>query len=297
MRRSLAAALTAAMVLSLVGCSTSSSGSDAATTADSTTTTRQVVHGSLVGPTTGRTLTPADPLRVTLFGDSVLYDAEPAVTANLTSTGVVRPANRTTPGFNFGHGLSLIAADLDWRSLVGDMMAETKPEVVVTWFGIIDSFGISRSNQTPEGFTAALREALSMMTSGSTKVIMFGVPPSMDKSGTSAAAPMNRDANPIMERLSAEFAGKVEYFDTDRLLSPSDSAVYTLDGVRVRKLDLIHICPDGAALIAEAIHATLARSWPVPPATVEWRTGPWRSVARYDDPPGACVDTYPGLGG
>ena len=292
MRRLLGAALVASALL-LSGCSSSSTSQDVVET---TTTTRQILFGDLVGPTTGRTLTAADPLRVTLFGDSVLYDSEPAVSANLTSTGVVRPANRTTPGFNFGHGLSVIAVDLDWRSILRDMMKETDPEVVVTWFGIIDSFGIAHGNQTPEGFAAALREALTIMTAASTKVIMFGVLPSVDDAGKPTVGPMNRDANPIMQQVAAEFAGKVEYYDTELLLSPEGRAVYSVDGLRVRKLDLIHICPDGAVRIADAIHDTLARSWPVPAAAPGWTAGPWRTAARYDDPPGACIRTHPGLG-
>ena len=48
---------------------------------------------------------------VLLLGDSILYDAQPAIVANLTSTGVVRTTDHTTPGFNFGHGLGFNAND------------------------------------------------------------------------------------------------------------------------------------------------------------------------------------------
>lgn len=291
MIRAIAAAVVGTILLA--GCATGPSRSDAGTT----TTTRRIVHGSLSGPTTGRPLTATDPLRVTLVGDSVLYDAAPAIAADLASTGVVRTMDRTTPGFNFGHGLTIAAATLDWRALVRDMMKETDPEVIITSFGSVDSSGISRGLQTPQDFADSLREALTMMTAGSTKVIMLGILPSVEDAGRPNVRPMNRDANPIMEHLTAEFAGKVEYYDTELLLSPEGRAVYSVDGRRVRKLDLIHICPDGAALIAEAIHSTLALSWPVPAAASDWRAGPWRTAARYDDPPGACVATHPGLGG
>lgn len=280
------------LALLIVGC-----GGDATTSTSTTTTTRQTIYGTLTGPTTGRTLTAADPLRVTLFGDSLIYDAEPAVTANLASTGVVSTSARATPGFNFGRSLSVLATeDFDWRSLIRDMMTETNPEVVITTFGIIDSAGIANAKQTPEALAAALREALTLMTAGTTKVIMFGVLPSLDDAGKPTVRPMNRDANPIMQQIATEFAGEVEYYDTDLLLSDTGAPVYSFEGRRVRKLDLIHICPDGAALIATAVHDTLARSWPVPAPAADWASGAWRGAARYDDPPGACVSTHPGVG-
>ena len=291
MRRGAGGALVL-LALLIAGC-----GGGATTAPISTTTTRPTIYGTLTGPTTGRMLTATDPLRVTLFGDSLIYDATPAVTANLASTGVVVTSARATPGFNFGRSLSVLAIeDLDWRSLIGDMMTQTNPEVVITTFGIIDSAGIANAKQTPEALAAALREALTLMTAGTTKVIMFGVLPSLDDAGKPTVRPMNRDANPIMQQIVTEFAGEVEYYDTDLLLSDTGEPVYSVDGRRVRKLDLIHICPDGAALIATAVHDALARSWPVPAPAPDWASGTWRGAARYDDPPGACVSTHPGLG-
>lgn len=234
---------------------------------------------------------------MTLLGDSILYDAEPAIVANLSSTGVVALADRTAPGFNLGHGLGFNAdEDFNWRVVTRNAIDETRPEVIVAWLGIIDSDGIVLGKQTPEAFATALREALTMMTAGNTKVVMYGVLPSVSAAGKPTAAAMGRGTDAVMSNLANEFAGKVQFVDTTYLLSPTGAAIYVMDGQRVRKLDLIHICPDGAVRIAIAVHDVLALSWPVPAPTPGWNTGAWRLAPRYDDPPGACILTHPGLG-
>ena len=62
----------------------------------------------------------------------------------------------------------------------------------------------ANAKQTPGAFAAALREALTMMTAGTTKVIMLGVLPSLDDAGKPTVRPMNRDANPIMQQIATE---------------------------------------------------------------------------------------------
>lgn len=305
MRRATGAAgaaflLSVAIVLAACSSGSSSSGPDetaSSSTSSSTTTTTSPVRGALSGPTTGRTLSATEPLRVTLLGDSILYDAEPAIVANLWSTGVVAIADRTSPGFNFGHGLGFNANDdFNWRVVIRNAVAETRPEVIIAWFGIIDSDGIASGKETPEAFATSLREALGVMTANDTKVVLYGVVPSVSAAGKPTAAAMGRGTDAVMQSIATEFAGTVQFVDTTYLLSPTGAAVYVMDGQRVRKLDLIHICPDGAVRIAESIHSVLAMSWPLPPSAPGWTTGAWRTNSRYDDPPGACFLIHPGIG-
>ena len=58
--------------------------------------------------------------------------------------------------------------------------------------------------------------------------------------------------------------------------------------LRVRKIDLGHYCPDGAARFGQAMVEILGVAARVPPPTAPWYAGPWRQDDRYDDPPGAC---------
>jgi len=256
-----------------------------------------VLVGSFSGLSTGRPLDGQRPLRVTSFGDSLVFDALPAIRADLESTGVVTVSEWTVSGFGFGPGPGYLPTSFDWREMIISGMAETRPEVVVTSFGLVDSLNIGLGKMTVEEFTASLRVALDLFTAGDTKVLLLGVPPSMADAGRPTQRVLDRSVNPVMRAMATEHPGEVEFLDIDHVLSESDRPVYEFAGRRVRKRDLTHLCPDGAALLAVAVHSTLARSWPIPTAAPGWSLGPWRTDARFDDPPGACVDTWPGIGG
>lgn len=279
----------------LAGCGTGTTESST-TSSTSTTTTLPALEGAFAGPTTGRPLDAARPLRVTLFGDSLAFDAAPAIRANLTSTKVVAVAEWHIAGYGFGPGPGYHPEGFDWKEMLVRGMAETRPEVVVTSFGLVDTLNIMQGRYTPEAFAASLREALDLLTIGDTKVLMMGIPPTVADAGRPTQTIVPGPLNSIMRAAVADHPGEVEYLDLDRVLSDSGRPVYEFAGRRVRKLDLTHFCPDGAALLAAAIHDTLARSWPIPASTAGWSLGDWRDDARYDDPSCTVGRTWPGIG-
>jgi hypothetical protein len=266
------------------------------TAPSSTSTTLPTLQGSFAGPTTGRPLDAAQPLRVTLFGDSLAYDATPAIRANLTSTGVVTVAEWQIAGYGFGPGPGYLPEGFDWKDMLVRGIAETRPEVVVASFGLVDTLNIMKGRYTPEAFTTSLREALELLTAGDTKALLLGIPPTVADAGRPTQTIVTGPLNSIMRSVVADYPGEVEYQDLDHILSDSGRPVYEFAGRRVRKLDLTHFCPDGAALLAAAIHDTLARSWPIPESAPGWTLGDWRADARYDDP--SCTEgrTWPGIG-
>jgi hypothetical protein len=289
----LVATLLSVAAFTLVGCTERSTTS---TATSSTTTTLPALQGAFAGPTTGRVLDAAQPLRVTLFGDSLAYDAAPAIRANLTSTGVVAVAEWHIAGYGFGPGPGYLPEGFDWKEMLVRGTAETRPEVVVTSFGLVDTLNIMQGRYTPEAFDVSLREALDLLTVGDTKVLLLGIPPTVADAGRPTQTIVEGPLNSIMRAVVADYPGEVEYLDLDRVLSDSGRPVYEFAGRRVRKLDLTHFCPDGAALLAVAIHDTLARSWSIPASAAGWSLGDWRADARYDDPSCTVGRTWPDIG-
>ena len=52
-----------------------------------------------------------------------------------------------------------------------------------------------------------------------------------------------------------------------------------------------HICPEGAARVAQLVHDEVqAMVGDVPAESWDWQNGDWRWDIRYDDPIGACED-------
>jgi lysophospholipase L1-like esterase len=63
--------------------------------------------------------------------------------------------------------------------------------------------------------------------------------------------------------------------------------------IRARKLDNVHLCPEGAARYARAILTDLTDVIKLAPAPASWAQGSWTTNPDYNDPPGACPDDHP----
>ena len=59
--------------------------------------------------------------------------------------------------------------------------------------------------------------------------------------------------------------------------------------VPVRKLDNLHVCAAGSALLGEAVLVELTAQWGLPPPDPSWVDGDWRSNPVYTDPPEGCL--------
>ena len=66
--------------------------------------------------------------------------------------------------------------------------------------------------------------------------------------------------------------------------------------IRVRKLDRVHLCAEGAARFADALLADMTALFKLAPADPAWIQGSWTGYSDYNDPPGSCPDDHPPSG-
>jgi peptidoglycan/LPS O-acetylase OafA/YrhL len=255
--------------------------------------------------------TPADPLRVMILGDSVMHDASYGITAALRATGEVTVATRTIDGF----GLTTATV---WPTSIPNLIRQTGAQLIVASWSW-DQYGPTTPNalHQPARYTRLLRRAVATMLSpgnGVEGVIFTQFP----ESGVLAApnpadqAAYNKERwdgviawNDIAEKMTSYFPGRVMYFplaSSIMLDGTKYSAWLPPEGdprapsgqwTRVRKLDNVHLCPEGSARYADALLTDMTSVFTLSPAAVDWSQGSWTSDPDFNDPPGACPDDHP----
>jgi hypothetical protein len=105
--------------------------------------------------------------------------------------------------------------------------------------------------------------------------------------------------------MATYFPGQVMYFplassvmlDGDRysawLPPESDPHAPKDQWIRVRKLDNVHLCPEGSARYADALLVDMTDVFKLTPAQGDWSQGSWVLDPDFNDPPGACPDDHP----
>jgi peptidoglycan/LPS O-acetylase OafA/YrhL len=278
----------------------------------------QVVAGS--GGFAGQTpiqlstsISSSHPLRVMLLGDSVLHDASYGITAALTATREATVATKTIAGFG-------LTTATNWPTSIPNLIRETRAQLIVaTWSW--DQIGPTTPNalHQPARYSALLRRAIATMLapgSGVEGVIFTEFPPSGALHGTSPAdqAAYNRERaaglkawNDIVAKMPADFPGQVMYLPLagsllldghfSSWLPPAGSPQAPADQwIRIRKLDNVHMCPDGSARYANALLSDVTAILHLTPATPTWAQGAWVSDPNFNDPPGSCPDDHPSGG-
>jgi hypothetical protein len=110
--------------------------------------------------------------------------------------------------------------------------------------------------------------------------------------------------NDIAESMTKDFPGRVMYFPlADSVLLDGKYSAWlppvgqphapSAEWTRVRKLDKVHLCPEGSARYAAALLADMTSVFSLPPAGGDWSQGAWTSDPDFNDPPGACPDDHP----
>ena len=252
----------------------------------------------------GRVLTPADPLRTWIVGDSVMQDSAPGVTAALESTGDVQVVANSAFG---GWGLS---TDRTWATDLPRIISQYHPEMVIgTW-----SWDDDLAQQNPQAYLVELIQALQTILApgdGVDLVVLLQFPqvgPNpyfLDPLAQAAAwtAQNARQAiwNNLAQKAVALFPGHAMYLPTDQLFAP-DGRFFTwnktADGtwVRARKLDNTHMCPYGSAEIGALVTNDLTRVLGLPAMAPGWELGTWVHDANFNDPVGACPADQPPSG-
>ncbi|HEX9258564.1 MAG TPA: acyltransferase family protein, partial [Acidimicrobiales bacterium] len=197
---------------------------------------RLVMAGELTGGAVGRTLSASHPLRVLVVGDSIMHDAQLGIEAALHATGVVHMERGGIVGF----GLQGV---YPWRTEWPRLLAQYQPELIVAMWGGWDDALLKSIG--PDGYRARLAEAIGVLGSAQARIAVIGMPASNDGWFEPRDAP--REVNRYFAELPGRYPGQVVYLDGDAIVAPGGRPMLTIGRERVRKADLNHVCPDGAA--------------------------------------------------
>jgi hypothetical protein len=253
---------------------------------------------------------PTAPLRVMILGDSVMHDASYGITAALRATSEATVATRTIDGFG-------LTTATNWPTSIPNLIQQTHAQLIVASWSW-DQYGPTTPNalRQPVQYTKLLRRAVSTMLTpgnGVEGVIFTEFPQSGD---IAAANPANQVVynkerragvvawNDIAKKMTAYFPGRVMYFPiaSSVMLDGRYSAWLPPEGdphapssqwVRVRKVDNVHLCPEGSARYADALLADMTAVFRLTPAAGDWSQGSWTSDPNFNNPPGACPDDHP----
>ncbi len=251
-----------------------------------------------------------DPLRVLILGDSVMHDASYGITAALESTGEATVATRTIAGF----GLTTAS---NWPTSLPQLIGQTRAQVVVASWSW-DQYGPTSPNalHQPAQYTALLRRAVAtLLASGDgvegvifTEFPQSGVIPSPSLTLQASYNKMRQEGvkawNEIAAKMTSYFPGRVMYLPTGSSLLldgkysawlPPESNAHAPSNqwTRVRKLDNVHLCPEGSARYADALLSDMTAIFGLAPTSGNWSQGSWTADPDFNDPPGACPDDHP----
>lgn len=243
---------------------------EAPTTAAPTTTTTQVAT---------TTTAPPAPLRVIMAGDSVMAGLAPAVRAALAPTGaevrfVLTPTIASDPTIRY-----------TWQRQLDDV----DPDLVVMFVGTWETGSVTAANGTGPGEAAwrasyerdTLDPWVRMISSKGARVIWIG----NATVGSDGANTLFASLNDAFRQLPQRWP-QVTFLDSDRSLHGPQAGFSAVipgpDGrlVRTRQTDLLHLCPDGAALLGADVVAEIEREFPVR-VPGGWASGEWRSDIVY----------------
>ena len=248
-----------------------------------------------------------------ILGDSVMHDASYGITAALQATGEATVATRTIDGFG-------LTTATNWPTSIPNLIRQTGAQLIVASWSW-DQYGPTTPNalHQPVRYTRLLRSAVATMLAPGNGVegVIFtefpqsGAIPASNPAGQDAYNKERRDGviawNAIAEKMTAYFPGRVMYFPLadSILLNGKVSAWLPPEGdphapsdqwIRVRKLDNVHLCPEGSARYADALLADMTAVFGLAPAVGDWSQGSWTRDPDFNNPPGACPDDHPPSG-
>jgi hypothetical protein len=208
-------------------------------------------------PMTPVPTTTAAPRRIMLVGDSVM--GEIAVAATAATAGLARVDYVLTPGL-------AVPNPAFWPQWP-ERIATDDPDAVAV---LVGPWEISESTfGTPEWrtrYAAQLDRWTDLLRSGGATVTWLAALPTRDPTTTARLGVVNEAFSAL-----ARSRPGVSLFATAEPLGTSEYREYTPDGIRLRRVDGLHLCPEATARIAGA----LLRSMGVPTAP-GWELGPWR---------------------
>jgi peptidoglycan/LPS O-acetylase OafA/YrhL len=241
-----------------------------------------------------------NPIRVGLFGDSMVYLSAPGLEAALDSTGVVAVSN-----FSFqGWGTSTIPS---WRQEITTAIQDDQSQIIIGTWAWDDHLALTE----PVRYLATLHELVSVaLDAGAQGVILLGYPkvgPPGSGSTTQARAHTAAGAA-AWQRLGLELArempGRVMFFPIAPAVELNGKYSTWLPPVgrinapkqtwqRVRRLDGVHLCIPGIDRWGTALTRDMSLAFKIPPAAPLWTQGSWTSDPVLTEGANECPDDHP----
>lgn len=209
--------------------------------------------------TTLRTPTEADPLRVSVIGDSTIDGPGRSLQRMLANTGIARSTFQSQPSSGFSR-----PDFYDWPARVQEIVGDESPELVIAMFGANDAQGFSDQGEVhnfgTDGWNAVygarVRATMEFLVQDGRQVIWIGQPRMRSGDFDEKIATVN-----AIVRAQAEAVEGVEYFDANPVLAPNGYQAFGpgADGSekRLRSDDGIHLTTHGGEALAAALFTHL----------------------------------------
>jgi peptidoglycan/LPS O-acetylase OafA/YrhL len=272
------------------------------------TVSSTAIHNAAGTPSIGEVDVPVatreDPVRVGIFGDSVMVDSSLGITAALQSTGAMSVVTNTAfPGWG-------LTRDPAWPADVLPTVAASHPQIMIgTWY-----WDDRVAHADPAAYRARLERAMRALLApgdGVELIVLLQYPqtgpnPSITDPAQQEADWARGEAWQVAWNTAAReavkaFPGHAIYLTTEQLFAPDGrflAWMHTSQGtwVRARKVDDDHMCPYGAAAFGALLTEDFTPLLHLPAMRPGWEYGSWTSDPRYNDPPGACPGDQPPAG-
>lgn len=264
-----------ALALLLVALTTACGGDDdddgTARAEPTVTTTVPATTTSL--PPGGRQPTRQDPLRVTFVGDSVMAEFAPAMIQALEGTGQSTGRFVLAPSIARGG-----AANLVWERELADHAPDLIVHLVGVWEDRVVGTTASGEPGWPRRYRIQVVEPfLDLVTADGAKVLWIGMPAVDDPVVTERFARLNSVYAAVAdEREDVDYLAAGDHLSgpdggyAEIVVAPSSGRP-----VRLRRIDGLHLCPEGVTTLGEPVLERIAQQWNVMPA-FSWQQGSWR---------------------
>ncbi len=264
-------ALVLALAAVAAGCA--GSGTDQARGRAGATTTATVPVTTTSVPPGGRQPTPEDPLRVTFAGDSVMAEFAPALIDALESGGPAVGRFVLSPSIARDGSTTLI-----WQQ----EMADHDPDLIVQLVGFWEDQVVGETASSQPGWAGRYRARvvepfLDLITAEGAKVLWIGMAAVGEPAVTERLARLNSVYAQV-----AEARDDMDYLAAGDYLSGPDGGYAEIvtsptsgQPVRLRRIDGLHLCPEGVTALGAPVLDHVAEQWNVTGA-FGWQDGPWR---------------------
>lgn len=213
--------------------------------------------GERADPT--RPLTPDDPLRLWIAGDSLAGSLGPSLGEMTAETGVVQPVfdSRVSSGLNSPEFV-------DWPEHATEELARLQPEAIAFVIGANDAKVLPDSDDWQDEYAQKVDEMMRLLVGNGRDVYWVGVPPMSDSSFSERA----QEVNTIVQEVATGHP-EVTYVDAHTLFSDDDgdyaSSLPDQDGdtVLLRGGDGVHLTAEGGDLMAAAVFYRLDATWDI----------------------------------